>query len=201
MSFKLKSIIPALTIAWLMSLAGAASAGPAAQYATSVINFSSQWSTSSWSAQQVLGAPNTPAYGDIQTSWAPATRDGTLEYITVGFDTAVNANGAIIRETDGNGFVYQIDALDTSGILHTVWTGLDPTLRGSVQDFTVSWSDTPYLVNGLKMYVNTSRSTDWEETDSIQLLSGARVAAVPEPGSLTLLAMGLGLLGFRRSRR
>src|SRR5688572_22222454 len=100
---------------------------PVDQYASSVIAFSSQWSSGGWSAAQTLGAPNTFAYGDIATAWAPGPANGTLEYITVGYGTAVYGTGATIRETFGNGFVYQVDALDTSDVLHTVWTGIDPS--------------------------------------------------------------------------
>jgi speckle-type POZ protein len=182
-----------------MSL-GAASATPVLQYASSVIGFSSQWSTTNWGAAQVLGAPNTGAYGDFATAWAPVHSNGTLEYITVGFGTAVYASGATIRETDGNGYVYQVDALDTLGKLHLVWSGTDTSLPLSPVNFAVSWKPTSYLVAGLKVYVNTDHSTGWEEMDSIQL-AGSTTASVPvpEPASVTLL--GMGLFGAAASRR
>jgi hypothetical protein len=176
------------------------------QYAGSVLGFSSQYSTGNWSAQQVLGAPNTSSYGDIATAWAPSPRNGSLEWISVGFGTAVYATGALIRESDGNGFVYQIDAIDTLGALHTVWSGLDASAPGSVVDFTVSWAQTSYLVSGLKVYTNTDHDlSNWEEIDSIRLTGSTTPAApaaqVPEPGTLVLLGMGLfGAAAARRKR-
>ncbi|MGA2498115.1 MAG: Ig-like domain-containing protein, partial [Tepidisphaeraceae bacterium] len=147
------------------------------QYAASVIAYSSQWSSGSWSANQVLGVPNTFSYGDIGTSWAPASENGTTEYLTLGFANAVHATGATIRETCGNGFVTQIEALDTSGAYHVVWSGTDPSLPGQPVDFHVDFPITPYLTQGLRITVNTSHDpTTWEEIDSVSLFGGANIS-------------------------
>src|SRR6267142_1822994 len=55
------------------------------QDASSVIDFSSQFSADAWSAAQALGAPNTSSYGDISSAWAPSSKNGSQESITVGF--------------------------------------------------------------------------------------------------------------------
>jgi hypothetical protein len=179
-------------------LVGANAANAFDQYATSVLDFSSEWSLDSWSAAQALGAPDTEVYGDISTSWAPLSRDGTLEFLTLGFDTPVLASGATVRETDGNGFVYQVDVIDTLGTAHTVWSGIDSSAPGTPVDFALSWAQTGYAVKGLKIYVDTSHSGDWEEIDAVTL-SG--VAAVPEPAAYAMLCAGLGLIGFAARQR
>jgi hypothetical protein len=179
-------------------LAGSSAANALDQYASSVIDFSTQWSAGSWSAAQALGAPDTFGYGDIATAWAPANRDGTLEFLSLGFDTPVLASGAVIRETSGNGFIYQIDAIDTGGIAHTIWSGTDDSLPGTPADFSVGWAQTAFAVNGLKLYVDTSHSAEWEEIDAVTLQG---VAAVPEPTGLAMLFAGLGLVaGYARRR-
>ncbi|MCI4430956.1 MAG: VCBS domain-containing protein, partial [Burkholderiales bacterium] len=123
--------------------------GVVSRYANSVIAFSSQYSTSDWSADQLLGPPDTIKYGDIETAWAPLPRNGTQEFVAVGFATPVYANQVVVRETWGNGFVRQVDLLDVNNVLHTVWTGSDPSLPGSPVNFTIDFASTDYLVQGV----------------------------------------------------
>ena len=97
------------------------------EWASSVIGYSSERGTSSWSAAQATGAPNVSSYGDNTLAWAPASENGTLEYLTLGYAQPLHATGVDVRETWGNGFVTRIDLLDTTGTYHTVWTGTDPS--------------------------------------------------------------------------
>jgi hypothetical protein len=139
------------------------------QWASSVIGFSSQYSTSNWSAAQSLGAPNTTTYGDRVTAWSPAAMNGTSEFLTLGFTNPVFATGFTIRETYGNGFVTRVDALDLTGEYRQVWSGTDPSQPGTPQDFTVDFPQTSYLVRGLKIYVNTNATGVFEQIDAVQL--------------------------------
>jgi hypothetical protein len=199
-----KAMLFCVSLVCLIGCATMSIAAPLDQYATSVIDVSSKFSeTGPFSPAQALGAPNCVAYGDNAAAWTPVPANGTFEYITLGYLTPVYANGAVITETYGNGFVYQVDALDITDVLHTVWTGSDPSDPGFPVDFTVSWSTTPYLVKGLKIHTDTNHNlATWEEIDAVQLKGDTEApggTSVPEPTTMLLLGLGLiGLAGVRK---
>ena len=148
-------------------------AGPATsagQWASTVISFSSQYSTGSYSAAQALGAPNTFSYGVESTAWISSDTEVGNQQLTLGFATPVQATGVVIRETNANGFVYRIDLLDTNDQFHTTFAGVDPSPTGLPVDFTTTFAATDYLVKGVKIYVNTNLRSSYEAIDAVQLL-------------------------------
>ncbi|MBT3266763.1 hypothetical protein HN371_06380 [Candidatus Poribacteria bacterium] len=144
---------------------------PHAQWATSVLGFSSEYGRPEWAATQALGVPNTFSYGDIPTAWAPSPGDGGMEYLVLGYSEPVHAVGAVIRETHGNGFVRRVDVLDEHGALHTVWAGEDSSPSDVPHDLLVTWPRTEFPVTGLKIWVDTGHNARGREAiDAVRLL-------------------------------
>jgi Ca2+-binding RTX toxin-like protein len=140
------------------------------QYASSVIAFTSQYSSGSFSATQMLGAPNTFSYGDSPTAWAASSRDGTVEQVTLGFDAPIFATGVTIRQNWGNGFVRKIEVLSVSDTYSTVWEEVDTSQPGAPVDFLAQWETTNFQVKGIRITVDTNHNLNaWEEIDSVQL--------------------------------
>lgn len=165
----MKNILKLLPMVLTAVFSSASHAVGSDQYASSVINFSSQWSTTTWSAAQALGAPNVPAYGDNSNAWLASVKDGTSEFIALGYPTAVYSYGATIRETSGSGMVTKVEVRDTGGVWHTVWQGKDPNVEGKIADYFVTWPVTTYKANAVRVNTNTNATTTWEEIDSVQL--------------------------------
>ena len=94
-------------------------------YADSVIAFSSQFSSTDWSAAQALGVPNTNTYGDFPTAWSAFNTDGppNPEFLTLGYSTPIFADSVTVWETFGNGFVTQIDPRATFSTL-SFWAAI-----------------------------------------------------------------------------
>ncbi|MGB3508662.1 MAG: DUF642 domain-containing protein [Microcoleaceae cyanobacterium] len=131
------------------------------QYATSVIGFSSQWNTTSWSAQQALGQPN-------NGSWCPKLANGNIEFIILSYDQPVFASGVKVREGARVGSITRVDVLDMDDIFHTVWEGIDPVDNSSKYS-EISWNPTSFLVKGVKIYIDT-KPNGWEYIESVELL-------------------------------
>lgn len=146
------------------------------QYANSVIDFSSQYSATSYAAFQATGAPNVTTSDSL--AWAPANSTGTIEFISLGYPTPVYSYGATIREIRTAGFVIKVQAKDTGGTWHTVWQGTDPSKQTPKTDFFVKWPITPYKVNGIRIDVDTNKTSNYELIDSVQL-SGVTSNAIP----------------------
>lgn len=158
-----KSIVGCLVFALPMS------AYALDQWATKVLDFSSQYSDTSWSAAQALKAPNVTSYGDNANAWTASGSDVGSQYLTLGYAKQVYATGVTIRETYGWGFVYQVDVIDTSNVPHTVWTGTDTSLPTQINNFKVTWPKTKYLVKAVKIYIDTDLRVGYEEIDAVQL--------------------------------
>ncbi len=180
---------------------GTAHALPVDQYADSVVAFSTQYTAGSWSAAQALGAPNTTIYGDITTAWAPGPRDGTVEFITLGYNQSVYAEGVSIWETYGNGFVTSIELRDTSGIYHLIWSGIDGSLPGTPVEFSNNFARTAYLVNAVRITTDTNHNLSaWEEIDAVQLRGNTTAPDTPVPAPGIVALLGFGALALRRAK-
>jgi hypothetical protein len=83
----------------------------------------------------------------------------------VDFATPTSARGLIVNETYNSGFVYRVDLIDTGGVYHTVWTGVDTT--GCPGWFEVWFAPTAYAVKGAKIY---TQKAGWEEIDAVRLV-------------------------------
>jgi hypothetical protein len=137
---------------------------PVSQWASSVVGFSSQYSTTDWSAAQALGAPNTTSAGDYATAWSPATNTSSPEYLHLGFTTPVYATSVRVRETYRAPFVTGIELVEPNGTVHVMSITTDTTTAPGYYTFT--FPKTSYLVD--EVIIRTTKS-DYEEIDAVEL--------------------------------
>ncbi len=133
---------------------------------------SSQYDAVSYSATMATGAPNISSYGDSSNAWTPSTKGAAPEWIKLHYAKAVPATGVSVHESWKTPFVTQIELIDTDGVSHVVWSGVDTSPAGTYAEFVQNFPETTYLVDTVK--VSTS-SPSWEEVDAVELRGMGRL--------------------------
>ena len=137
------------------------------QWATEVIEFSSELSPYEYSATQVLGKPNVlPQAGDNPNAWLPAKPNRT-EFIKVGFDYPMSIQQVAIAESYNPSSIYQIFLYDRSGNEYLLNT-FDPRpieLEGRL--FNIFIDETEYEVSAIKIVLNGMAVPGYSGIDAI----------------------------------
>jgi hypothetical protein len=140
------------------------------QYASSVIAFSTQWSTGSWSASQTLSAPNTVGCGDITTSWASSSADGVREFLVLGYTTPQPVNKINIYETWNPGAVDTIYLRNSSnGQWNIVYTNTAASALPCPRTNTINITQTLYNVDAIRLAINSPAVPSWNEIDAVEI--------------------------------
>ncbi|MBT97937.1 MAG: hypothetical protein CL902_04835 [Dehalococcoidia bacterium] len=116
------------------------------QYATSA-TASSEF-TSYYGAVQATEAPELRSNCADAVAWSPATDGIHPEWLEASFSVPVFATGITVYEPYNSGFVYQVDLIDTDGVYHTIWTGVDTTTCPG--ELALSFDQTIYQVVGAR---------------------------------------------------
>ncbi len=141
------------------------------RWAATVLGFSSQYTTTSWSAAQALGQPNTyPAYGDIITAWASSSSDGQREFLELGYASPEAINSVSIYETYHPGAVDKVSVRRPSdGSWQEVWSGVAAPAGNTSRIFTVTFPLTSYPVDTIRIDINSPVVSSWNEIDAVSI--------------------------------
>ncbi len=144
---------------------------PPKRYATSVVDFSSEYSIDLWNAAQILGAPNVyPSHGDIPSAWASLDPDNSREHITIGFNDPQPINFIDIYQT------YNPGAIDTvyvknpnTGLYEIVYTTTAAPQAPASSILHVTFPTTSFNVSEIRIALNSGAVPDWNELDAVAI--------------------------------
>ncbi len=124
------------------------------QWASKLLDVSSELSPKEYSAKQILGKPNVlPEGGDSPNAWLPANPNKT-EYIKVGFDHPSQIQQIDIGESYNPSATYQVFVYDTDGNEHLINTFDPHPIDEKCRLLKIFIDRTPYQVAAVKLVLN-----------------------------------------------
>ena len=142
---------------------------PQTQWASLVRDFSTEYSTSSWSAQQALGAPDVyPRSGDIAGAWASREPDAKSEFIELGFARPMRMRALEIYETFNPGAIASVELITEQG------TRIEPRQEfartGGAARSTFGTGCTADRIVAVRITVASGKVAGWNEIDAVGML-------------------------------
>ena len=147
--------------------APAATAEAGTQWAMDAVA-SSQYGSDEWSASQATGEPDTSAYGDQATAWAPSASEAGEEWIELTYGRAVVPTAVDIHESSGAGSVIRVEAWDEDADAWVVlWEGTDPS-PDELSVFSPPLDPVTIATDRIRVTIDTS-VPGWNEIDAVSL--------------------------------
>ncbi len=183
----MKRSLPSLMILMLSFFPGH---GQVVQWASKVLEFSSELTPVQYSAQQILGKPNVlPAAGQNPNAWTP-DKPKRQEFIKVGFTTPMQIRQVAIAESYNPGAIFKVLAYDEAGteyLIHTLSPGPSPQ-KGRM--LNVMLEKTPYKVAAVKIQLDGAAVIDYFSIDAISI-TDVSIPVIADISVLELVSSGL----------
>ena len=140
------------------------------QWASKVLEFSSQYMSSKYSAEQVLGPPNVyPEGGDNKLAWSPKDGDGKAEFVKVGFDKAMPVSQIVVYETNKPGAVSAVYAYDSRGKEFLIQKFKAKSTMRLTRKLEIKIPITNYDVAAIKVELACNKVDGYNQIDAIAI--------------------------------
>ncbi|MBT1706922.1 OmpA family protein [Fulvivirgaceae bacterium PWU5] len=160
------------------------------QWASSVIEFSSELTPIQYSAKQALGKPNVlPAGGQSPNAWAP-DKPKRKEFLKLGFANPISIRQIAIAESHNPSAIFRVLAYDPAGKEYVINT-LNPMaipLKGRMLNIFVE--QTPYKVAAVKIEFDGAAVPDYFSIDAVAI-SDSNYPIIADIPQMQMLASGI----------
>lgn len=157
------------------------------QWATEVLEFSSELTPIQYSAQQILGKPNVlPAGGESPNAWTP-DRPNKKEFIKVGFENPIQIKQIAIAESYNPSAIFKIFVYDTEGREHLINTFNPRIIPYKGRMLNIFLQETSYKVAAIKMELDGAAVPDYFSIDAIAISDSdiPIIAQIDIPGAIS----------------
>jgi len=147
------------------------------QWASKVLEFSSQYSEYQYSATQVLGKPDVlPGFGDNPNAWLPSRPD-RISFIKVGFERPMKVQQIAIGESFNPSALYQVFLYDQNDSEYLLNTFMPRQLSTEGRILNIYISEPAYAVSAVKIVLDGSKVRGFPGIDAIGI-SGTTIPIV-----------------------
>lgn len=154
-------------VAALLVLASVSAYAQNVQWASKVLEVSSEISEMQYGARQALKAPNVmPAGGENPNAWTP-DRPNRVEFIKVGFDEPMRIRQIAIAESYNPSAVSEIYAYDTQGKEYLIERLKPEALPNASRMLNIYFERTEYDVAAIKVVIDGKALPGYHSIDAI----------------------------------
>jgi hypothetical protein len=139
--------------------------GELAQFAAQA-SASSQYDSSSWSALQATGAPNTAECGDFSSAWASRSSVG-VDWLLLTFDQAVIPARIVVYESYNPGAITRVEVLDENDSPTVIYTSESTRYGECPKQLVIEVNNVSVPVKSVRLTLDHSA---WSEIDAVQLI-------------------------------
>ena len=162
----------------------------ALQWASKVIEFSTELTPVQYSAEQALGKPNVlPAGGQNPSAWTP-DRPKRKEFIKLGYERPMAIRQIAVAESHNPSALFRVLAYDEAGNEHVINT-LNPMavpLKGRMLNIFMEL--TPYKVTAVRLEFDGAALPDYFSIDAVAI-SDSNYPIIADIPKMQLLASGI----------
>ncbi len=139
------------------------------QWASEVVEFSSELTPIQYSAQQILGKPNAlPAGGENPSAWTPE-RANKKEFIKVKYDNPIQIRQIAIAESYNPSALFKVFAYDEQGTEYLINTFSPRSIPLKGRMVNVFVEETPYKVAAVKLEFDGGAVPEYYSVDAVAI--------------------------------
>ena len=139
------------------------------QWATEVIEFSSELTPIQYSAKEILGKPNVlPAGGENPSAWTPE-RPNRKEFIKIGYDNPLQIRQIAIAESYNPSALFEVYVYDEQGKEYLINTFSPRTIPLKGRMVNVFMEETPYKVKAVKLVFDGAAIPEYFSIDAVAI--------------------------------
>jgi OOP family OmpA-OmpF porin len=174
----------------LLAVIGVTLQAQTIQWATKVIEFSSQLSPVQYSAEQALGKPNVlPGGGQNPNAWVP-DKPNRKEFLKLGFDTPVQIRQIAIAESFNPSALYKVYVYDQSGREFEINTLNPRVVPLKSRMLNLFFEETKFKVSVIKLEFDGAAVPDYYGIDAVGITNSS-YPVVADIATPELLASGI----------